>query len=88
MNEAQSRTLAGSKPLSHLEQAGEGYFQHMRCALSFAWRMICGGFCVVVHAFFPNVLCKKGSSCIAELHDDMVLHRKEFGEGRVLHFHE
>ena len=71
---------------SHLEEAGETYFQHMRCALSFGGRMIGGGFCVLVHAFFPNVLCKKGSSSIERLYQDMIAHRKQYGRRRALPF--
>jgi len=86
MNHADTGAAAEAEPLSHLEQAGETYFQHMRCAFSFAGRMIWGGLCVLLHGVFPNVLCRKGSTCIEQLHDDMIRHRKQYGEARALRF--
>ena len=76
MNHAKSETAEGIRAKSHLEEAGESYFQHMGFALSFSLKMFKAGFCVLVHAVFPELFKKTGSDCIATLHDQMVVNRK------------
>ena len=43
--------------LSHPAQAGEGYFQHQRVALSFALPLLGAGLAAAVHSLIPG-LCQ------------------------------
>ncbi len=60
---------------SHLESINEGYFQHMRHALSFTLEMVVGAACCLVHAFFPSLFEHTGSQVINRLYDRMVVNR-------------
>lgn len=60
---------------SHLNSVNEGYFQHMRHALSFTFEMLVGAVCCFIHAIFPFLCEKSGSQIVNKLHDRMVLNR-------------
>jgi hypothetical protein len=75
MNHTKSPTAEGVRAKSHLEEIEESYFQHMGFAFSFSRRMIGAGFCCFIHGIFPDTFKKTGSSCIAILHDEMVVNR-------------
>ena len=60
---------------AHLQSVDESYFQHMRHALSFTVAMFGGALCCLVHAFFPFLFEKKGSTIVQQLHDRMVVNR-------------
>ena len=60
---------------SHLESVNEGYFQHMRHALSFTLDMLVGAACCLVHAFFPSLFEHTGSRLVNRLYDVMVVNR-------------
>lgn len=60
---------------AHLRSVNEGYFQHMRHALSFTGAMLVGAVCCLIHGFFPFLFEKRGSSIIKRLHDSMVVNR-------------
>ena len=64
-----------NKFLEHPVSVDEGYFQHMRVALSFCGRFSFGAIVALVHAFFPFLFEKTGSQIIHELHHRMVLSR-------------
>ena len=81
MNTLKSETLEGLEAKPHLEETGEGYFEHMSHAFSFSRRMIGAGVCCFFHGIFPNAFRKTGSSCIAELHDEMVANRHNLKHG-------
>ena len=59
----------------HLEEVNESYFQHMRYATRFSMKLAIGSMSCVVHAIFPFLCEKTGSTIIAAMHHDMVLHR-------------
>jgi hypothetical protein len=59
----------------HPASVGESYFQHMGMSMSFAFKMLAGGCACLVHAFFPFLCVKTGSTQISKLHDRMVLNR-------------
>jgi hypothetical protein len=59
----------------HPRSVGESYFQHMRSASWFAVTMIVAGVACFVHAIFPSLFVKTGSSAIQRLHDRMILNR-------------
>jgi hypothetical protein len=59
----------------HPRSVGEGYWEHMGAALSFAWNLLLAGLACLVHAVLPFLLVGTGSRKISELHDRMVAHR-------------
>lgn len=59
----------------HPASVGESYFEHFGQAMRFSGRMFFGAVCCAVHAVFPFLCVKTGSSCITELHDRMVTNR-------------
>jgi len=75
VNSAKTETAETVRTKTHLEEVGEGYFEHMGHAFSFSRRMIGAGFCCFIHGLFPNAFKKTGSNCIAVLHDEMVVNR-------------
>lgn len=75
MNTTKSEALINAPAKSHLGEAGEGYLEHMGHAFSFSRRMIGAGVGCFLHGIFPNTFCKTGSTCIAILHDEMVINR-------------
>ena len=75
MNTTKSDVLTEAPAQPHLEEIGEGYFEHMGFAFSFSRRMIVAGFFCFLHGLFPNTFRKTGSNCIAILHDEMVVNR-------------
>ena len=60
---------------SHLESVNEGYFQHMRHALSFTLELFIGAACCLVHAVFPSLFEHAGSQIVNKLYDRMVVNR-------------
>ena len=61
--------------LEHPASVGETYLEHMAMAGSFAAHLFVGAFCCLVHALFPFLFEKTGSTIINELHDRMVRNR-------------
>ncbi len=59
----------------HPASVGETYFEHLLQALRFSSRMFVGSLACLVHAVFPFLCVKTGSSCITELHERMVTNR-------------
>lgn len=59
----------------HPASVGESYGEHFGQAMRFSGRMLIGAFCCAVHAVFPFLFEKTGSTCITDLHDRMVTHR-------------
>lgn len=59
----------------HPATVGETYGQHFVSAMGFSLTMLRAAFCCAVHAIFPWMFVKTGSSCITELHDRMVTNR-------------
>jgi hypothetical protein len=60
---------------SHPESVGEGYWQHMASALSFALNMAVGCVVCLVHAILPFAFTKTGSTLITRMHERMVISR-------------
>ncbi|MCW5723982.1 MAG: hypothetical protein KIS81_03395 [Maricaulaceae bacterium] len=56
----------------HPASVGEGYFEHMGQAFSFAGALFAAGFVCAVHAIFPFLFQKTGSQAICRLHERMV----------------
>ena len=53
--------------LAHPEQAGEGYFEHQRVALSFALPLLGAGLAALVHALVPGLCQRTAGDMIREL---------------------
>jgi hypothetical protein len=63
----------------HPSDVGEGYFEHMGQAMSFAIPMFVGACACLIHAFFPFLCLKTGSGIVTKLHSRMVTHRVKPG---------
>ena len=66
----------------HPKSVGETYFEHMRAALWFSTTMARAAFCCFVHAFFPFLFTKTGSSAIERLFEAMVTARDSYTQRR------
>ncbi len=64
----------------HPASVGETYLEHMAMALSFAVTMMRGALACLVHAIFPFLFVRTGTSVIATLHHRMVIDRGSPGE--------
>jgi hypothetical protein len=62
---------------AHPATVGESYWQHLRRAIGFGARMVGGGCACLVHAILPFLFVRTGSNCIQELHEQMVLRRRQ-----------
>jgi hypothetical protein len=56
----------------HPHSVGESYWQHMGAALSFAGSMLLGASAGLVHAIFPFLCTRTGSSIVMRLHERAV----------------
>jgi hypothetical protein len=54
--------------LEHPRSVGQTYWQHMRTALSFAWRLAIAMVCVAVHALVPGLFPRTASGIVSNLH--------------------
>lgn len=61
--------------VEHPASVGESYFEHMGVAASFGGAMFLGAIACFVHAIFPGICVKTGSSVVTTLHHRMVTHR-------------
>jgi hypothetical protein len=55
----------------HPRSVGETYWQHMRAALSFGALMFAAAAAALVHAIFPFLCTRTGSTIVRRLHDRM-----------------
>jgi len=62
---------------AHLQDVNESYFQHFRTAMAFAIRMFFGALACAVHALAPFLFEQTGSAAISDLHERMVVKRRE-----------
>lgn len=63
----------------HLRQVDETYLEHMGHALSFSFNLAIAAVVCLVHAVFPFLFEKRGSSIVNRLHDRMVVNRHSLG---------
>jgi hypothetical protein len=59
----------------HPRSVGEGYWEHMGAALSFAGPLLLAGLASLVHAVLPFLLVGTGSRMVSRLHERMVTQR-------------
>ena len=52
----------------HLRTIEKSYFQHLKGALYFGFRLIIGGIGAVIHAIFPFILTTIASGTVNDLH--------------------
>jgi hypothetical protein len=60
---------------AHPASVGEGYWQHMGMALSFAGALLLAGLACLLHALFPFLCQTTGSRAVTRLYRRMVTHR-------------
>ena len=58
--------------VAHPESVGESYAEHFGVAVRFGLTMIGGGFVCLVHALFPALFERTGSTAIKRLYSEMV----------------
>lgn len=61
----------------HPESVGETYFEHMRMSFGFGIKMLFASIGCFLHAIFPFLCVRTGSSAVTRLHNDMVSHRSK-----------
>lgn len=66
----------------HPASVGETYGQHFVVACSFGGAMLRGGLACLLHAVFPFLCVRTGSSTIRGLHERMVVNRVTHGGQR------
>lgn len=59
----------------HPATVGEGYFEHMGQAFSFAGPMLLAGVACALHGLLPFLFLKTGSTTISRLNGRMTTHR-------------
>ena len=59
----------------HLKEVNEGYFEHMRNAMSFSMKMLIGAAACAIHALLPFLFERTGSDQIRRLHERMIVQR-------------
>jgi len=64
----------------HPASVNETYFQHFANSARFGLRMIGGGLVCLVHALLPGVFCTKASDTICDLHERVVVNRRQLAE--------
>ena len=67
----------------HLRSVEESYFQHLGHAMRFALTLLAAGLVCLIHAIFPFLFEKTGSSMIGLLYRDMVTDRHKLTPDRV-----
>ena len=72
----------------HPKTVGETYWQHLFVAAWFSFRLLIAGIACLIHAVFPFLFTRTGSTIVAGLFDRMVVNRRrqprripEEGEG-------
>lgn len=60
----------------HPASVGETYWGHLLRACWFSGRMVVGAAACFLHAIFPFLFVKTGSTIISQLHTTMVTHRR------------
>lgn len=55
--------------LTHLEFAGQTYFEHFKDAMKYSCKALKASFCFFIHALVPDVFTQSGSKCVHELSD-------------------
>ena len=56
-----------SKSRTHLSEAGEGYFEHLRFAVGVGLMLMAAGLACVIHGIFPAFCTKTASRTVDEL---------------------
>ncbi len=64
---------------NHLRQVDETYLEHMGHALSFSLNLALAALVCLVHAIFPFLFEKRGSTIVTRLYDRMVINRHSLG---------
>ncbi len=57
--------------MSHLKEINETYFEHMKMAQCFGFRMVLAGFACLVHSLIPNIFITTASDTVKVLNQEM-----------------
>jgi hypothetical protein len=77
----------------HLDQAGEGYAEHLRAALGISLRLAAASAACALHALVPGVCTRSASRRVAEVHAHLAWRSgtspgaNEFDNHRPRHVH-
>jgi hypothetical protein len=55
----------------HLKNINMSYFEHMRCALWFSYKLFTAAIILFVHSIFPNLFVNYGSKVVKEVNNEM-----------------
>ena len=58
----------GSFLTEHLRSIDKSYFEHLKDALNYGFRLLIGGIGAILHAIFPFILTSIASDTINDLH--------------------
>ena len=58
----------GSFLTEHLRSINKSYFQHLKAALYYGFRLLIGGIGAILHAIFPFILTSIASDTVNDLH--------------------
>lgn len=67
----------------HPASVGETYSEHLERATRFGLRMVLAGLACLVHAVFPFLFVRTGSTAVDELHEQMTAVRRRSGAPSV-----
>jgi hypothetical protein len=54
---------------SHLDFAGQTYFEHFKDAMKYSCKSFKASFFFFIHALIPDIFTQSGSNCVHELSD-------------------
>ena len=57
--------------VEHPNSVGESYWQHLRAAFGYSWRMFKGATCCALHGLMPWLCTTSGSALIRELNAEL-----------------
>ena len=58
----------GSFLTEHLRAIDKSYFEHLKDALYYGFRLLIGGIGAIIHAIFPFILTSVASDTVKDLH--------------------
>jgi hypothetical protein len=58
--------------MNHLNEIKQNYFSHFRDSMVFCGKSLKASFYFLIHAFYPDIFIKHGSTEIAELNSTIV----------------
>ncbi|HSW68668.1 MAG TPA: DUF6356 family protein [Gammaproteobacteria bacterium] len=63
--------------MSHLKEINETYFEHMRFAQKWVFRMALAGVALLVHSIFPNIFVTTASDIVKKWDEEMLARKNK-----------